>query len=230
MPQHKYYEFTVTLVGIEPKIFRRFILNKNSNFNHLHSAIQDACGWENRHLFSFSFENPYKERPPRESVFAVSGWDEPDDYLGCPEFARDVRLGSCFDDKLGTPTVYYLYDFGDAWVHEVNHVATHVFEEKFKRLLLDGERRFPKEDCGSLSGYQSILEFFQTGKSPDSGISAREFKAWLDGWKPEDFDLSKEAKKFNLPKSLPFDPKKLGFYNLPNNVIEFKKTDTLKNK
>jgi glutathione peroxidase-family protein len=53
---HKYYEFEVTLLGTETKVYRKFLLHKYSNFSALHSAIQDSCGWENRHLYNFSFE------------------------------------------------------------------------------------------------------------------------------------------------------------------------------
>jgi hypothetical protein len=208
--KNKYYEFVVSLVGADPPAYRRFLLNKNSSFNHLHSAIQMACGWEDRHLFHFSFENPYEELPPLTSVFAISGWDEPSTYIGSPDFARDVRLSFCFEDNLSTPVAYYTYDFGDGWVHEIQHVATHVFGARFKQLLIAGARSFPKEDCGGLAGYGACIEFFKTGKSPDRGISAKEFRAWLDGWTPECFDLTSVAAKFNHPKGLALAPATLG--------------------
>jgi len=48
-----YYEFEVSLEGIKPRIWRRFLLRKDSTFHELHDTIQRACGWQDRHLYAF---------------------------------------------------------------------------------------------------------------------------------------------------------------------------------
>jgi hypothetical protein len=45
-----YSEFEVSLVAIEPRIWRRFQLAETSTFDHLHRTIQAAFGWEGCHL------------------------------------------------------------------------------------------------------------------------------------------------------------------------------------
>jgi hypothetical protein len=40
----KHLQFEVRLIGIKPRIWRRFQLAANATFQHLHNAIQDAFG------------------------------------------------------------------------------------------------------------------------------------------------------------------------------------------
>ena len=45
----KCFDLEVSLLEIEPRIWRRFLLNGVSTFEVLHSAIQDAFGWQRQH-------------------------------------------------------------------------------------------------------------------------------------------------------------------------------------
>lgn len=45
--------FKITLTGIRPPIWRRIEVPHTYTFWDLHSAIQDAMGWENYHLHEF---------------------------------------------------------------------------------------------------------------------------------------------------------------------------------
>ena len=48
-----YFEFEVLLDGVEPRVWRTFLLRSDLTFHELHDTIQKACGWENRHLYQF---------------------------------------------------------------------------------------------------------------------------------------------------------------------------------
>ena len=47
------FEFTVSLRGIKPRIWRRFQLAGDAMFYDLHDAIQDSFGWDRSHMWEF---------------------------------------------------------------------------------------------------------------------------------------------------------------------------------
>ena len=61
----KYFEMEVSLLGIEPRIWRRFLIRAEATFQDLHNAIQEACGWENAHLFEFLSGKGVEVSPPQ---------------------------------------------------------------------------------------------------------------------------------------------------------------------
>lgn len=104
------YQFRVTLLGIEPAIWRRIQVPENYSFWDLHVAIQDAMGWLDYHLHEFRIKSPYGRRNVEIGI--------PDTGTG-----RDVLAGwkvpvADYFDKPGV-AVAYDYDFGDGWQHEV---------------------------------------------------------------------------------------------------------------
>ena len=136
----------------------------------LHSILQDAMGWENRHLYIFraggeDYEEPHPEAEGRD--------------------ARRMRL-----DQLGLKVgdaLEYFYDLGDYWRHElrVEAVASIKDGETYPRCL-NGARACPPEDCGGVSGYAEILDAVADRTNQDA-------RAFLDsiepGFDPEVFDL-----------------------------------------
>ena len=178
---YKYYEFEVSLQEVEPLIWRRFLLRKEATFYELHKAIQDACGWEDYHLFVFGEERWGK---------AVAGIPDPE--MLTPE-AKRVKLASYFDKH---DWVLYEYDFGDSWTHDIKLLRTVELPYKFKRALLDGKRAFPPEDSGGISGYERLVKFLETGvdewdDDPDG------LRSWMGPWAPEAFDLNRTKAKFD---------------------------------
>ena len=47
------FQVKVTIVGIEPAIWRRFLLPGNTKLEQVHECIQGAFGWQNCHLHEF---------------------------------------------------------------------------------------------------------------------------------------------------------------------------------
>ena len=175
-----YYEFEVSLRDVTPRIWRRFLLPvKATTFHDLHEAIQDACGWQNYHLFQFL--EPDKADPiagiPGDDDSATYGFRMPD--------ARTIQMRSFFSE---TESCLYEYDFGDGWLHEVTVLRQADLRESLKRRLVAGERSFPPEDCGGIGGYERILQTLATGEDP-WGEDAEELKEWLGDWEPEGFNL-----------------------------------------
>jgi Plasmid pRiA4b ORF-3-like protein len=149
----------VSLVGAEPKVWRQFLIHKYSTLGDLHKAIQVACGWQDYHLYSFSHKNPADRFGPDDSVFAVSPHDEVENYDPEPKYADKLRLTWIFDDHSIGLEIFYLYDYGDGWIHSVKMVGFQKLDEKFRRKLVAGARAFPIEDSGALPGYQRCVDF-----------------------------------------------------------------------
>lgn len=184
-----YYEFEISLRDVAPRIWRRLQIIQSASFNDLHAAIQAAAHWENRHLY----------------VFRTGGWGDLDlaDIAGIPDpdetipttpDAKKVKLKSYFG-RLGNSRLRYVYDFGDDWDLDVVLTNQGELPDTFKRRLLAGERAFPPEDCGGVSGYERFVALLKTGKDP-WGDNARELKQWLNGWKPDGFDLMRQKLLF----------------------------------
>jgi hypothetical protein len=188
---NKYFEMEVRLIGPKPKVWRRFLIHKYSTFDHLHKAIQAACGWQDYHLYSFSDENPYTSDFGDNLTFAISPHDLAENYQPEPEYAENLRLGHIFSDKSIGREIFYLYDYGDGWIHSVKMTGIHKFEEKFRRKLLAGERAFPLEDSGSLPGYQRCIDAYRDPKNAEEDLLV-----WMGDWNPEHFDLKKTQAMF----------------------------------
>lgn len=181
-PDRSTCQFLVVLRHVEPKVWRRILVPGGYSFWDLHVAIQDAMGWEDRHLHQFRLKDP---GGGNEVIVGI-----PDASFGDPVTLPDrlITVADYFSDK----PVEYLYDYGDDWFHEV---VLEVFrEDLFSRhpLCIAGERACPPEDCGGPSGYEELLAALSDPDDPEHA----EILEWLDEtFDPESFD----------PQSVHFD-------------------------
>lgn len=190
MPQ--YFDFEVSLLAVEPRIWRRFLLRGKATFQDLHGAIQDSCGWEDYHLFEFLENNRNRT--------SIAGRDIPDDDLLPFEekaaAAKGVRLSTYFKRK-GQKCIY-VYDFGDNWEHLLELKQLAELPERFSRKLVDLARSFPPEDCGGVWGYHHCLAALGLVEAEDSHeADLEERREWLGDWDPEGFDLQAAKEEFD---------------------------------
>ena len=184
-----FLRFRVRLLDVEADLWRTFLLKKAATFYDLHMAIQDACGWENYHLWSFY------DGDPRNAIAGAP--DEFDPSANEPD-ARKVKLAKYFPRK---SSIVYWYDFGDSWMHEVTLEGIETHPQRWIRRLLDGAGSFPREDCGGVPGYEHCVAVATGGKwDPAFGDEEdrEDFVKWLDGWKPDSFDLEGVRREFNM--------------------------------
>ena len=110
--------------------------------------------------------------------------------------AKQVKLNTYFTGKRVVEWCEYVYDFGDGWTHDVKLIAMRSEKERFKRRLLDGERTGPPEDCGGTQGYERMVHVVETGKDIWDE-DPEELLTWLNGWRPDSFDLPKDKELFD---------------------------------
>lgn len=136
------YQLKITLKGVDPTVWRVFVVPANITLDRLHDVAQIVMGWEDCHLHSFSFKKQvYMEHP--ESL------DEKDEAF--------TRLNELLKKKGNKLT--YLYDFGDSWEHEiVLEDKNYLSDEMFSDLeCIDGMMVCPMEDCGGAFGFMNLL-------------------------------------------------------------------------
>ncbi len=161
------FQLRVTLLDVEPPIWRRIVLPGHWHFGLVHAALQSAMGWENAHLHEFEIgERRLGERPDEGMS------DE-----------RQVRL----HEVLTQPGdgLLYLYDFGDSWEHEV--VVEEVLPATATARCLGGARRCPLEDSGGAWEYAASLEALADPSSEDHEHTVEWFGEKYDA---EAFDVA----------------------------------------
>ena len=188
----KYFEFEVLLDGVEPRVWRTFLLRSDFTFYELHDTIQAACGWEDCHMYQFMKGQGRKMKRIAESPF--DGGDPGSD---------EVKLDSVFK-RVGSNCIYE-YDFGDSWWHVVKLKAVSEMDEQFERKLIGGERSFPLEDCGGVPGYERCVAAYEVSKRELAGLDEDDeaevlsMREWIGEWDPEEFDFDATAKELEEP-------------------------------
>ena len=182
-----FFRFKVTLCDVTPPIWRQFDLLRDATFQDLHETIQDACGWTDSHLFSFS-------EPGKRGLLIAESSDG--DEVDGP-VAEDVPLSKYFK-KVGQRCVY-TYDFGDNWVHDVVCEKIDKVTADFGRHLVAGERAFPPEDCGGIYGYEQCVDLVKRSLSGSAAFNEDEEERleWMGEWSPEQFDLEEAREDFD---------------------------------
>jgi hypothetical protein len=137
------YQMKVSLIDIEPPIWRRFLVTGDQTLHRFHLILQSIMGWDDYHLYEFTIDNALYGEPDEDS--------EPD-----MKSAHRCRLSEVIHD-VGQKMIY-LYDFGDYWEHEI--VVEKISPAKPDGLYpvcIAGERASPVEDCGGVTGYYDLL-------------------------------------------------------------------------
>ena len=90
-------QLKITLEGIFPKVWRRFLVKNNITFQKLHEIIQTVMGWGNYHLYGFYVS--------KENIGL------PDPHFDNEQLnAKKIKI----KDKLSVKQKFgYVYDFGD---------------------------------------------------------------------------------------------------------------------
>ena len=171
-------QLKVTLLEIEPPIWRRLLVPQSTTLGDLHHILQAAFGWLDYHLHEFQIGGLRFGDPDVDD----NGFDE--DPRVMPE--TEVRLA---DFARGAPGFVYVYDFGDNWRHQVEFEERAVPSPGRKYpACIGGERSRPPEDVGGVRGYREFLEIFHDQSHPEH----RAYRTWAGRtFGPEVFDLEK---------------------------------------
>ncbi|PIU36286.1 hypothetical protein COT03_00365 [Candidatus Shapirobacteria bacterium CG07_land_8_20_14_0_80_39_18] len=190
-PFNNVYQFKITLLDTHPPVWRRIQVPESYTFYDLHVAIQNAMGWLDCHLHCFEKRDTKTKHWGEYLVridcpFAVEEFAEEENTL----YTTETPITQFF--KKPNDKIYYTYDFGDNWEHQI--VLEKILPKRSVKypLCLEGKLACPPEDCGSIPGYYDCIEVFKNKND-------KELLEWMGDWDPNSFD----------PKEVVFeDPKK----------------------
>jgi hypothetical protein len=168
------HELRIAIQGIEPPIWRSVLVPSDIPLPKLHRVLNEAMGWENRHLHEFvAGGRRYGSAGP-----------EVGDSNALPE--RNVRLLD-IAPAVGARFTY-AYDFGDDWEHDVAVTRVLPAEEAGRvPACIGGARACPREDSGGPWSYQANLEAFRDPRHPEHA----EVRRWMGRrFDPEAFDVA----------------------------------------
>jgi len=185
-------QFKVTLLDIEPPVWRRIQVPASYTLWDLHVAIQDAMGWEDYHLHAFEINDPTTGQPKQFGIPSDDDWYK---VLTGWEHA----ISDCFCE--GNAAAMYKYDFGDSWNHKIvlENVVPAEDNIRYPRCIA-GRRRCPPEDCGGVWGYGEFLEAIGDPQHEEH----KRMLEWVGGsFDPDEFDpasvrFDDPGKRWNL--------------------------------
>ncbi len=160
------YQFKITLLGIEPPVWRRFQVDNFIRLSRLSAIILVVMGWNNSHLHRF------------EIAGKEYGMPDPDGLHDSKDFTdeKKKKLRDFSEDDLKKFT--FTYDFGDGWEHEIE--LEKVLKYNYKTSspkCIDGARNCPPDDCGGTHGYENFLEAIRDPNHPEH----KDMLRWIGG-------------------------------------------------
>lgn len=166
----KVYEFTISLRGTSPKVWRKVLAHEFIELSELHMLIQMSMGWDAKHLFSFEIDG--KEFTDAESA-------EEMDMISSDETMLCDVISS-------TKKFTYVYDFGDNWIHDIEITKTFENDDRLNYpACIDGENACPPEDCGGINGFEGLKRILAGKDSEEKD----EMLIWVGGfYNPKSFD------------------------------------------
>ncbi|MBD3193599.1 MAG: plasmid pRiA4b ORF-3 family protein [Candidatus Lokiarchaeota archaeon] len=176
------YQLKITLRDIRPPIWRRILVSNQLYFADLHHIIQIYFSWGGYHLYEFYYTDPF-DPSIRYYIAGKREWAESSEIEDYYHFMADeIQLCDVFSE--GQKIVYYLYDFGDNWLHKIALEKKFPHKDGFDEpLCVGGKRAAPPEDSGGAGGYQEILEIKEDPSHPEY----EEIKEWIgDEFDPQE--------------------------------------------
>src|ERR1035438_3689212 len=111
------HQLKITLLGIQPPIWRRILVPSTMPLCCLHDAIQAVFGWTDTHLHHFEKHGEY--------------WGVPDDE-DFEELNDESKVAVRRVLVRESDSMTYTYDFGDDWRHRI--LLEKIIDRKSTRL------------------------------------------------------------------------------------------------
>jgi hypothetical protein len=166
------YQIKITLMQVRPVVWRSVLAPDTITLSQLHHILQIVMGWEDSHLHRFVIDR-------RRTGSKLSRVES--QVLNNETVSLRSTVG-----LLESKFLYYEYDFGDGWIHELQVEKASPPTGAQRVLCIGGERCCPPEDCGGAIGYGELLQVLRNPRHSDY----EEMLEWVGGsFDPEMFDL-----------------------------------------
>jgi hypothetical protein len=182
----------VSIVGIEPEIWRTIDVDENLTLADLHPVLQVAFNWSMSHLHRFSDGDPWGRgngipRIGRKPRAWVDAWSLTE--LGPDAEEEDESQTTVGDAMLDGGPLWYVYDSGDNWVHRID-----VIDRDDARIgeppaqVVAGERRAPFEDSGGVDGYEDLVAILADPSHPEHRSATTWVATTIGPWGLDDLE------------------------------------------
>lgn len=170
------FTLLLTVMGTEPRVWRRIVVRESMWLSQLHDSIQLAFDWFDYQTHAFSLDDLRFGNPVKRDALTI-------------EDDRDVSLADLDLEHRGR--FLYLYEFGEGWTVEIKVEKTGaVAKGGVYPTCLAGERAGPPEDCGGLEAFHDMLACI---KEPQTELG----REWLEWLGPEYHAEVCDVKKIN---------------------------------
>lgn len=175
-------QISVALAHIHPLVWRRLVISPDLTLADLHRVIQRAMGWQGYHLHVFDVRGDEYGVPHPGDDPPVLG----EGTLTLREALPRVRS-----------SLFYTYDFGDNWEHQVR-LEARLPEPALTPRCIAGAQACPPEDCGGPPDYVLLLEALADHEHSEH----EELTEWIGGdFDPTAFDLDEVNVRLAQPFS-----------------------------
>ena len=173
-PAERAYSLRLSVVGCQPRIWRRLLVRESMWLSRLHDSIQVAFDWFDYQTHLFTFDELHFGNPVKREDLNVE--DDRDVALADLDLSHRERFG-------------YTYQFGDGWQLEIKVEKSAPLEKGLSYpVCIAGDRAGPPEDCGGLEAFHDMLACI---KEPHTDLG-REWLEWLGPeYEPAACDLDK---------------------------------------
>jgi hypothetical protein len=164
-------ELRVTLMDLEPPVWRRILVPERISFQELHEIIQAVMGWENYYPYQFHVFDGI--------IGDLTCQLDPTHII---QSARSINLQHYNLE----PSVkfHYIYNLGDWWRHEI--LVERICRGESYPLCTGGERSCPPEQIGGIWGFRDFLEALE---NPGDSKHTHMLQRASSGYDPEYFKL-----------------------------------------
>ena len=183
-------QLKVSLLDIKPAIWRRLLVPAAIKLPQLHTVLQFSFGWTNSHLHAFRLGDDAYE--------AIYGDGDGQDFAGPGQRHDEKKYRLCDLVQAPDDSLIYEYDFGDSWLHEILVEKALPGATTKTVSCLAGARAGPPDDCGSIPGYETLVEAMADQEHPER----EQLLEWLGRpYNPEAFNqaaLNKFLKRLKI--------------------------------
>lgn len=178
----KAYQFHIKLLESPTPVWRRFIIPAETNFKRLHDAIQLVMWWEDSHLAKFEddLRNPtfrfvlFSEEVlehKAQLAFYKSKSELNEHETSLFKIYKQVTVRDMKNVKLpsiieSNQTLYYTYDYGDDWQHELILEKVIADYPHPHPLVTEWEGETPFENFGGMIGNLMLQDILNDSNHP----------------------------------------------------------------
>jgi len=156
----KCFDLKVSLIGVDPPIWRAFGIPADYALDDLHEILQIVMGWHGYHSHLFQI---------KDQLFSS-------DYDLEGVSRRKLSLSAAF--KRSPSGFQYHYDFGDGWRHEITLLGTQrIPHDDPPPMCWGGEGACPPEDVGGVGGFAE----FVSALADQNHENHAEYLEWIGG-------------------------------------------------